>query len=63
MVTLIDSNRRRLGDIETVVEDYRGVSGDTKPVLLANRNGSTFYEIDTGNVFMYDGGSLAWKPQ
>ena len=63
MVTLIDVDRRRFGDIETVVEDYRGVSGDIKPDLPANRNGSTFYEIDTGNVYMYDGGSFTWKPQ
>jgi hypothetical protein len=64
MISLINVNRARLGpDGETVVEEYRGLSGDTKPTLLRNRNGSVFYEMDTRKVYMYDGENQIWLPQ
>lgn len=34
------------------VSDYRGLSTDTKPT--GQINGSTFYETDTGNLYVYD---------
>ena len=44
----------------TVQENYEGKSTDTKPVLTASRNGSTFFEIDTGNSYKFDGDTLTW---
>lgn len=41
-----------------VALDYRGLSTDTKPESAPN--GSTFFEIDTGNVFGFDKGSGTW---
>jgi len=64
MVSLINVNRARLGPSgETVIEEYRGLSADTKPALQANRNGSVFYEMDTKNVYMYDGENQTWLMQ
>lgn len=37
-------------------EDYIGVAADVKPTTCAP--GSTFFEKDTGNWYMYDG--TAW---
>ena len=38
--------------------DFRGLSTDQKPEKVPN--GSTFLEIDTGNVFCYDKGGKRW---
>lgn len=38
---------------------YVGVSGDTKPTLVAQQAGSTFYETDTGATYVHDGS--AWQ--
>lgn len=38
--------------------DYRGLSTDEKPLNVTN--GSTFLEIDTGNVFCFDREHLTW---
>jgi len=32
---------------------YIGLSTDTKPILYVN-SGSTFYEVDTKNAFIFD---------
>jgi hypothetical protein len=64
MISLINVNRARLGPSgETVIEEYRGLSTDTKPTLRADRNGSVFYEMDTKRVWMYDGENQAWLMQ
>jgi len=64
VISLIGADKARLGpDGETVVENYRGKSTDTKPTLPANRNGSVFYEMDTTKVWMYDGETQAWLPE
>ena len=39
--------------------DYRGLSSDTKPTDGVP-NGSTFFEMDTGNFFMFNGASTTW---
>jgi len=44
--------------------ELRGLSTDEKPTEIENgtiENGSTFIEIDTGNVFIYDIVSKEWK--
>lgn len=39
--------------------DLRGLSSDTKPTDVPN--GSTFIEMDTGNVFMFDEQNSQWR--
>ena len=63
MTSLINVDRRRLGGQDTFIEEYRGISTDTKPILLANRNGSVFYEMDTKKAWLWDGENLKWLPQ
>lgn len=60
MVSLINSQRSRFGAGPAIIEEYRGLSTDAKPELSADRNGSTFFEMDTGSVYMYDGDALSW---
>lgn len=42
--------------------DIRGLSSDVKPVD-GIPNGSTFYEADTVEVYMFDSDSQTWKLQ
>lgn len=39
--------------------EYRGMSTDTKPVYNVP-NGSLFYEIDTSDIFFFDGDGEEW---
>ena len=41
--------------------DFRGLSTDEKPNNQYVGNGSTFLEIDTGKVFLYDAEHKVWK--
>lgn len=41
--------------------DLRGLSTDEKPVENWVGNGSTFIEMDTGNIFMYDAENKLWR--
>lgn len=41
--------------------DYRGLSTDAKPVGEAIPNGSTFLEMDTGNVYIFDEENMLWR--
>ena len=41
------------------VADIRGLSTDTKPTTYPN--GSTFVEMDTGKVFIFDAENEEWK--
>jgi len=64
MVSLINTNRKRLGpDGYTYIEEYRGLSTDMKPILPRDRNGSVFYSMDTKKVDMWDGENLQWLQQ
>jgi len=38
--------------------DYTGLSTDRKPPMAYN--GDTFFEMDTGKVFMYDAHNKKW---
>lgn len=46
---------------------FKGLSTDTKPTAKFNDlkivNGSTFFEMDTQDVYFYDGGSDSWLAQ
>ena len=44
-----------VGDVE-----YRGLSTDTKPTADVI-NGSSFIEIDTGKVFLFDAAGETWN--
>ena len=39
--------------------EYRGLSTDSKPTDAVN--GSTFLEMDTGKVFIYDKQNAQWR--
>lgn len=38
-----------------------GLSGDTKPTTV--KNGSGFYEINTGKYYMFDEENSTWREQ
>lgn len=46
---------------------FKGLSTDTKPTVsydsLTIKNGSTFFEMDTQEVYFYDGDSDTWLAQ
>ena len=48
-------------------QDFRGLSTDEKPIGMFNnepiKNGSTYYEIDTGEIYMYDKTNETWHLQ
>lgn len=44
------------------VYDLRGLHDDTKPTFNIG-NGSTFYEIDTGALYLYDEENETWIAQ
>lgn len=41
--------------------DLRGLSGDTKPTHDQVPNGSTFLEMNTGNVYIWDKQNSQWR--
>ena len=49
----------------TEPREFYGKSGEVKPTEffkgLPVTNGSFFFEIDTGNVFVYDADSYSWN--
>jgi len=44
--------------VDDEMVDYRGLSTDTKPAMAAN--GSSFLEMDTGDMYYWDADSEAW---
>ena len=57
-------NKRTVEGEEAVNVELRGLSGDDKPIEIANKkvdNGSIFIEIDTGKIFMFDLENKLWK--
>lgn len=55
----IYSEKVSLNDTKERILDLRGLSTDTKPTDVGN--GSTFIEINTGDVYLFDGTSKTWK--
>lgn len=50
--------------METKEMELRGKSTDTKPTEIDNEvitNGTTFIEIDTGSVFVFDEDNQEWN--
>lgn len=54
------TNAGHAGTTITTGWDLRGLSTDTKPTDEQLPNGSTFVEMDTGNVYMYDKENTEW---
>lgn len=51
-------------DNNKILVELRGLSTDEKPTEMSDKviqNGSTFIEIDTGKIFMYDLENEQWK--
>ena len=65
MITIYESKNREVkGEVEAINVELRGLSTDTKPTEVNERevgNGSTFIEIDTGKIFFYDAENKEWK--
>lgn len=65
MVTI--SNIRRVNKINGTINflvDLVGLAADDKPITIKNGiadNGSTFIEIDTGKLYLYDLENEEWK--
>lgn len=53
MITMIPGGR---------VNEYRGLSTDTKPTVHVP-NGSTFYEFDTVEVYVFNENTQTWVKQ
>lgn len=49
------------GATTLTIRDYQGLSSETKPTLTAANSGSTFYCVDTGDVYIWQ--SSAWYAQ
>lgn len=65
MVTIykIEKNYLKVDDTYITAE-LRGLADDTKPTEINGKkidNGSTFVEIDTGDVYLYDLENQEWK--
>lgn len=65
MITIYkdENNRLKYDDTYTQLE-LRGLSDDTKPTQIDGRllaNGSSFVEIDTGDMYLYDLSTNAWN--
>lgn len=65
MLTIIQSNEKVIRqNRKDILVDIRGLSTDEKPTEAYNKdidNGSTFMEIDTGDIYFYDKENNEWK--
>lgn len=65
MITIYDTKNNKFEQEETfVIVELRGLSTDIKPTEINGKtinNGSTFIEIDTGNIYFYDLANEEWK--
>lgn len=70
MVTIYNIKKSEMinhpnGEVFYLLE-LRGLSTDEKPTTIENgtiENGSVFIEIDTQEVFIYDGENSVWLPK
>lgn len=63
MVTIYSIKSSNIGEKNNLMVELRGLSTDTKPTELENglvANGSVFIEIDTQDVYIYDGENKEW---
>ena len=63
MVTIWGIKKNTLVEDDLLQVELRGLSTDTKPTSLIGGNidnGSTFIEIDTQDIYIYDGENKEW---
>ena len=60
---MITVNNTRVNRFEQSIDDLVGLSTDTKPIKASIENGSTFYEMDTKKVYMFDKENQIWLEQ
>ena len=60
---MITVNNTRVNRFEQSIDDLVGLSTDTKPIKDSIENGSTFYEMDTKKVYMFDKEHQIWLEQ
>lgn len=60
---MITVNNTRVNRFEQSIDDLVGLSTDTKPIKSSIENGSTFYEMDTKKVYMFDKENQIWLEQ
>lgn len=63
MVSIYSIKNNTLAEENLLQVELRGLSTDDKPTVLTNGeidNGSVFIEIDTGDVYLYDGENEEW---
>lgn len=66
MVTIWSIKKNSLENEQKLMVELRGLSTDTKPTVLQTgeiSNGSVFIEIDTQEVYLYDGENETWLPE
>ena len=65
MVTISSTEKIEIQPDEyLILVEMRGLSTDNKPTEYKGKkieNGSTFIEIDTGNIYFYDLENEQWK--
>lgn len=65
MITIFKTDKIKSTDEgQTIYGELRGLSTDTKPTEIGNKtigNGTTFIEIDTQNVFIYNEDTQQWE--
>lgn len=57
-------NKRTTKEGKNIAVELRGLSTDDKPTIIENQlvdNGSSFIEIDTGKVYLFDLENKEWK--
>lgn len=59
MVTSVTNVQETKNGHDYVYREYVGLSTDAKPTTGVF-NGSTFFEMNTGKVFMFNATSLTW---
>lgn len=63
MVSIYSLKKNSLNEKPLLQVELRGLSTDTKPISLIDgdiENGSVFIEIDTQDVYIYDGENKEW---
>lgn len=64
MITIYNVKKSDIKDDGSFLVELRGLADDEKPTTINGGeilNGSSFIEIDTGDVYLYDGEGKEWN--
>lgn len=64
MITIYEKNNASLLNGSEKELELRGLSTDTKPTTIGDKtisNGTSFIEIDTGKLYIFDKENEQWK--